>query len=218
VTPFGARPGQFVAGVHAVMTSRALAVRMIPANVRARVRADIGAVAFTALVIGALCAVGAMTGGLPVQSNAAGTASADRSLATFSEILLRNTAAATGLVTGVVTGGVTALGMAVVVSLYFGIVVRAGYDVMGTGETWAVLLPFAPFELLGIAAATVAGVLPVTRAARAAARVGCRPSPIALAYLQGVRDAWWWVALAGALLVLAAALETVVGVPRPSIR
>jgi uncharacterized membrane protein SpoIIM required for sporulation len=190
---------------------------MLPAHARARVRADAGAVAVTALVIGVLCLVGALTGGLPAQSNAAGTASADRSLATFAEILLRNTAAAAGLVTGVLTAGVTTLGMAIVVSLYFGIVVRAGYDVMGTGEAWAIMVPFAPVELLGIAVATVAGVLPVTRAARAAAHAGFRPSAIAIAYLQGVRDAWWWVALAGALLVLAAALETVVGVPRPSI-
>jgi uncharacterized membrane protein SpoIIM required for sporulation len=190
---------------------------MLSAHARARVRADAGAVAVTALVIGVLCLVGALTGGLPAQSNAAGTASADRSLATFAEILLRNTAAAAGLVTGVLTAGVTTLGMAIVVSLYFGIVVRAGYDVMGTGEAWAIMVPFAPVELLGIAVATVAGVLPVTRAARAAAHAGFRPSAIAIAYLQGVRDAWWWVALAGALLVLAAALETVVGVPRPSI-
>jgi uncharacterized membrane protein SpoIIM required for sporulation len=190
---------------------------MIPGHALARVRADFGAVAVTALVIGVLCAVGALTGGLPGQSNAAGTASADRSLDTFAEILLRNTAAAAGLVTGVLTAGVTTLGMAVVVSLYFGIVVRAGFDVMGTGEAWAMMVPFAPVELLGIAVATVAGVLPLTRAARAIAHAGLRPSAIAVAYLQGVRDAWWWVALAGALLVLAAALETVVGVPRPSI-
>jgi hypothetical protein len=192
-----------------LMASRAFAFRMIPAHARARVRADAGAVAVTALVIGVLCAVGALTGGLPVQSNAAGTASADRSLDTFAVILLRNIAAAAGLVTGVLTAGITTLGMAVVVSLYFGVVVRAGYDVMGPGEAWAIMVPFAPVELLGIAVATVAGVLPVTRAARAAAHAGFRPSAIAVAYLQGVRDAWWWV--------LAAALETVVGVPRPSI-
>jgi uncharacterized membrane protein SpoIIM required for sporulation len=198
--------------------SRSLESRTFPTLARARVRADRGVVVATAVAIAVLCAVGALTGGLPVESNSAGAVSADRSLGTFAEILLRNSAAAAGLVTGVITAGLTTLGMALVVSLYFGIVVRAGYDAMGAGEASAIMVPFAPLELLAIAAATVAGVLPVTRAARAAAERGLRPSAMAVAYLRGVRDAWWWVALAGVLLVLAAALETAAGVPRPSIR
>ena len=200
-----------------LISSRALVPQTRVTGMRARVRADVGAVTLTGLAIAVLCATGALVGGLPVEHSAAGAADADRSFGTFVEILLRNGAAAAGLVTGVLTAGVTTVGMAIVVSLYFGIVVRAGHDAMGTGEAWSILAPFAPVELLAIAAATVAGLLPVTRAVRAAAHGGLRPTAMAVAYLQGIRDAWWWVAVAGVLLVLAAALETLTGVPRPSV-
>ncbi len=134
----------------------------------------------------------------------------------FWPILTTNLVVALGMVGGVVTLGTASLAGTFVVGAYTGATWHACWYATGLAATLDRLVPFFLFEFAGLFCATVAGLLPISESFTAGRVPGSRRGPEAwlVRYLAGMRRALPWVVTSAGLLVIAAILEILQGVPR----
>lgn len=139
---------------------------------------------------------------------------------TVATILLRNLGAAALLYSGVATAGVTSAVAAVLVSVYVGATARIGTAASGARQLVGEVVAYAPLELLGMALATTAGVLPALHALRrrraraeggvdTAGAGGGGVIAVIGDYLAAVPGSLAMLAASGAIIVVAAVIEAV---------
>jgi uncharacterized membrane protein SpoIIM required for sporulation len=131
-------------------------------------------------------------------------------------IFAQNTGAALLLFSGVVTAGLGTVSSVVVLGIYIGTVIRGSVNVIGAGDAAAILVPYFTLEFTGILIAAVCGIAPVVQAIRWWRQSEKRPTLKAtvVVYLDGAGRALRWMIFAVLLLIVAAWLEVLGGIPR----
>jgi len=140
------------------------------------------------------------------------TAGLERSGTDLFHIVMRNMGVAAMLFSGVVTAGLTTLLAGSVLGLYTGAMLRTAVNSAGVCDTMAGLLPHFPVEYAAFLLAAVAGLSPVSRTVMAY-HAGDQRGSLPMTYLTAADTAMRCGALAMVLLVVAAGLEVIGGIP-----
>lgn len=141
-----------------------------------------------------------------------------RPWAMVGQIFVQNTGAALLLFAGVATGGVATLASLPVLGMYIGTVVRATCNSIGMYATSEILATYFILEFIGLALSAVCGLTPLLACLSWRRRQrGDTPAPrreVLGVYLDAAGRALRWMVLAALILLLAAWLEVLGGIPR----
>lgn len=133
------------------------------------------------------------------------------------QIFAQNTGAALLLFAGVATGGIATLASLPVLGMYIGTVIRATSNSIGMHATSDILATYFICESIGLALSAVCGLTPLLACLSWRRRNrGDTPAPkraVLGVYLDAAGRALRWMVLAALILVLAAWLEVLGGIP-----
>ncbi|WP_159041583.1 stage II sporulation protein M [Streptomyces sp. WM4235] len=134
------------------------------------------------------------------------------------QIFAHNTGASLLLFAGVATGGIATLASLPVLGMYIGTVVRATSNSIGMHAASEILATYFVLEFIGLALSAVCGVAPLLACVSWwRRRSGDGPVPkreVIRVYLDSAGRALRWMVLAELVLLLAAWLEVLGGIPR----
>ncbi|MEV0322662.1 stage II sporulation protein M [Streptomyces sp. NPDC050658] len=134
------------------------------------------------------------------------------------QIFAQNTGAALLLFAGVATGGIATLACLPVLGMYIGTVIRATSNSIGVYAASEILATYFVLEFIGLALSAVCGISPLFACLSWRRRHGGDgPAPKREAlrvYLDSAGRALRWMVLAALILLLAAWLEVLGGIPR----
>ncbi|MFJ6418680.1 hypothetical protein [Paeniglutamicibacter sp. NPDC091659] len=169
------------------------------------------AIALAVMVIG-VGAVGGSTAmsGITIPGEPgvrAGLAGANNFGEVFLAILARNLPAAASLAAGIITFGLLSAVSGLFLGLYLGATIAASVNTVGVGDLFESVGAYVGIEMLGLAAAAVAGFLPL-----AYTLAGGRGSgrDLIQRYRTGLVPAAFLIALSIFLILVGAGIETVV--------